>query len=547
MLGLMQERPLLISSLIEHAARNHGDTEVISRLPGGETVRLDYATIASRAKRLAAALQRLGLEPSARVGTLAWNTHRHLELYFGVSGCGLICHTINPRLFYEQIAFIVNHADDKILFVELDFLALASRLAKDCPGIRHWVLLCRREQMPATTDLPGAVAYEDFTGGPADDFEWPGLDENTASNLCYTSGTTGHPKGVLYSHRSTVLHTYATALPDAFGLSACDCAMPASSMYHANGWGIPYVAAMVGAKLVLPGSKLDGESLHDLLEAEGVTISAGVPTIWLGLTQYLESSGKRLTSLRRLIIGGAACPVALMEEFREKYAVKVQHLWGMTETSPLGTSNSLKFKYAAGGGTPRQLERIQRAQGRTMYGIEMKIVDDDGRELPRDGVAFGDLKVRGGWVTERYFKSEQSALDSAGWFATGDVSTICPDGYMCITDRSKDVIKSGGEWISSIDLENAAMGHPSVAEAAVIGIPNEKWSERPLLILVLKPSRQLEREDMLTYLAGKVAKWWLPDDVVFVGEIPHTATGKILKTALREQFKNHRPLNNPLT
>jgi fatty-acyl-CoA synthase len=529
MLGLMQDRQLLISTLIDHAARNHGDTEIISRLPNGTTLRLDYLRAEQRTKQLANALRRLKMAPGACVGTLAWNTHRHFEIYFAVSGSGFVCHTINPRLFYEQISYIASHAEDRLMFVDLSFIDIAKRR----------VFLCERGEMPDVSELPGAVAYEDLIGAESHNFTWPQFSEQTAASLCYTSGTTGAPKGVLYSHRSTLLHTYAALMPDAFAISARDVILPASSMFHANAWGIPYAAAMAGSKLVLPGSKLDGESLFELLNAERATISAGVPTIWLGLLQHLEKTGGKLVSLRQLIIGGAACPAALMRQFRVEHGVTVKHLWGMTETSPAATVNAPKPKHVSL--TEPELERLSTSQGRAIFGVELKIEADDGKVLPHDGVAFGNLKVRGWWVAEKYYKADKSSVDAEGWFDTGDVSTIDGDGYMRITDRSKDVIKSGGEWISSIDLENAAVGHPAVAEAAVIGIPHEKWSERPLLILALKDGRQVSRDDMLQFLSDKVAKWWLPDDVVCVAEIPHTATGKILKTKLREQFKNHRP------
>ena len=538
MLGLMQDRQLLVSGLLEHASRWHGDTPVVSRLADKSVLQLDYRRIEQRARRLASALAGLGLAPGATLGTLAWNTHRHLEIYYAVSGSGMVCHTINPRLYYEQISYIARHGDDQLMFVEVSFIDIAVRLAQDCPEIRHWIVLGGDAELAAARQLPGALAYEALIANAGSELVWPEFSEHTAASLCYTSGTTGDPKGVLYSHRSTVLHAYAVALPDAFDLSAGDTVLPASSMYHANAWAVPYVAPMVGAKLVLPGAHLDGESLCNLIEAEAVTVSAGVPTIWLALAQYLEKTGRRLTTLKRLIIGGAAVPAALLREYRDRHGVEIRQLWGMTKTSPLGTTAALKGKHI--GAQDTTLDSTRTTQGRAVYGIDLKIDTDDGDALPHDGVAFGNLKVRGWWVAERYFKSASSALDPNGWFHTGDVSTIDADGYMRITDRSKDVIKSGGEWISSIELENAAIGHPAVAEAAVIGIAHEKWSERPLLILVLKDGCSITREQMLQFLDGKVAKWWLPDDVVVVAEIPHTATGKILKTRLREQFREHQ-------
>jgi len=536
--GLMQERPLLISDLIEYAARWHGDTPVVSRLSDGSLLQFDYQTIAQRSRQLANALATLGLPAGASIGTLAWNTHRHLELYYAVSGSGMVCHTINPRLYYEQIAYIANHGDDQAMFFDVSFIDIAVRLARDCPAIRHWIVLGGERELAAARQLPAVLAYESLIAAASAQFHWPQLAEQTAASLCYTSGTTGDPKGVLYSHRSTVLHAYAIALPDAFGVSASDTLLPASSMYHANGWAAPYMATLTGARLVLPGSQLDGESLYNLIESERVTLSCGVPTVWLGLAQYLEKTGLRLSTLKRLTIGGAAVPSALVREYRERHGVEVRQLWGMTETSPLGTAAAFKSKHQHL--EPAQLEPVRASQGRPICGIDLRIVAEDGTEQPHDGVAYGNLLVRGGWVAERYFKAAQSALDAEGWFATGDVSTIDPDGYMRITDRSKDLIKSGGEWISSIDLENAAIGHPAVAEAAVIGIAHEKWTERPLLILVLKEGRSVTRAEMLQFLSDKVARWWLPDDVVVVGEIPHTATGKILKTRLRELFRDHR-------
>ena len=536
--GLMQERPLLISELIEYAARWHADTPVVSRQSDGSVLQFDYRAIARRSRQLAHALATLGLPVGASIGTLAWNTHRHLELYYAVSGSGMVCHTINPRLFYEQIAYIANHGNDQAMFFDASFIDIALRLARDCPAIRHWIVLGGERELAAAQQLPAVLAYESLIAAASAQFHWPPFPEQTAASLCYTSGTTGDPKGVLYSHRSTVLHAYAIALPDAFGVSASDTLLPASSMYHANGWAVPYTATLTGARLVLPGSQLDGESLYNLIESERVTLSCGVPTVWLGLAQYLEKTGRRLSTLKRLVIGGAAVPTSLAREFRERHSVEIRQLWGMTETSPLGTAAAFKSKHRHL--EPAQLETVSASQGRPICGIDLRIVAEDGTEQPHDGIAFGNLLVRGGWVAERYFKAAQSALDAEGWFATGDVSTIDPDGYMRITDRSKDLIKSGGEWISSIDLENAAIGHPAIAEAAVIGIAHEKWTERPLLILVLKEGRSVTREDMLQFLQDKVARWWLPDDVVVVAEIPHTATGKILKTRLRELYRDHR-------
>jgi 3-(methylthio)propionyl---CoA ligase len=537
MLGLMQDRQLLLSTLIEHAATYHGDTEVVSRLVDKSVHRTNYSETSGRAKQLANALRTHGVKPGDCIGTLAWNTHRHFEIYYGVSGIGAVCHTINPRLFLEQIQYIVQHAEDAIVFVDLNLLELAQKVSAICPSVKTFVVLCAESELPKSHMLPNLVAYETFIGSASHEIEWPQFDEKTASALCYTSGTTGNPKGVLYSHRALVLHSYAGGLPDNFNMSSTDVVLPVSSMYHANAWCVPYVATLCGAKLVLPGSALDPESLVDLIVSERVTISLGVPTVWLAVQQYLEKTGRKLKSLKKLFVGGSACPLSLMTYFREKQGCEVVHIWGMTETSPLGTSNTFKSKHADLSQIAK--DEIRAKQGRVVYGVEMKIQDDQGRELPRDGVAFGDLMVRGWWIAGQYFKQDKVAVDGEGWFPTGDVATLDADGYMRITDRSKDVIKSGGEWISSIDLENAAVGHPSVTEAAVIGADHPKWDERPILLLTLKDGASITKQDMHDFLQDKVVKWWLPDDVVVVKEIPHTATGKILKTKLREEFKNH--------
>ena len=537
MLGRMQDRQLLVTSLIDHAAANHGDTEIVSRQSDSSIFRYDYARARRRCKQAAEALRGIGAKPGDRIATLAWNTHVHLELYFGIAGFGAICHTINPRLFIEQIVFICNHAENEIIVFEPGFLSIVETLAAKCPTLRTFITTGSRNDGALAPSLPGLLFYEDLIGEYAGNSDWPVFDENTASSLCYTSGTTGDPKGVLYSHRSTVLHAYAAAMPDSFDISASDVVMPASSMYHANAWGVVYAATLAGSKLVLPGQKLDGASLHHMLESESVTLSFGVPTIWFGLLQHLEKTGHGVASLKRLVIGGAACPLSVMRAFKDRHGVDVAHLWGMTETSPLGTVNKFKAKHQKLNEADRDVIRAK--QGRPVFGVEMRIVGDDGMPSPHDGSSFGDLQVRGWWIATGYYKAaQQRALDD-GWFATGDVATIDPDGYMRITDRSKDVIKSGGEWISSIDLENAAMGHPSVREAAVIGIPHPKWDERPLLIVVAKDAAGLQRQDVLDFLRDKVAKWWLPDDVIISDEIPHTATGKILKTKLRAQYSEH--------
>jgi 3-(methylthio)propionyl---CoA ligase len=532
MLGLMQDRPLLIASLIEFADRYHGSTEIVSRTVEGPIHRYTYTDAHARARRLAKALRRLGVGEGDRIGTFGWNGYRHFEVYFAVSGIGAVCHTINPRLFGEQIAYIVNHAEDRFIFFDLTFAPLVAQLRPHCPKVEAWVAMTDPAHMPES--VPDGLCFEELVAAENDDLEWPLLDENAASSLCYTSGTTGNPKGVLYSHRSTVLHSYGAALPDAMNLSARDTILPVVPMFHANAWGIPYAAPLVGAKLVFPGAALDGKSVYELFEAEQVTFSAGVPTVWFGVLQYLEQTGQRLGTLKRTVIGGSACPPAMIRSL-EGLGVEVLHAWGMTEMSPLGVVCQAKRAL----GEEARLA-LKAKQGRAIYGVDMKIVGADGGELPWDGKAFGDLHVRGPWIASGYFKSEGGDALSDGWFATGDVATIDADGFMQITDRSKDVIKSGGEWISSIDLENVAVAHPAVAEAAVIGVRHPRWDERPLLLVQCKPGAELTREELLDFYRDKVAKWWIPDDVVFVEALPHTATGKLLKTKLREDFAAHR-------
>lgn len=541
MYGLMMSTPLLISSLIEHAARHHPDVEIVSRRVEGDIHRYDYRACEQRARRVARALGHLGVEPGERVATLAWNGYRHVELYFGVSGIGSVLHTLNPRLFPEQIAWIVNHAQDRWVFFDVTFLPIVEAIAAKTPAVRAWVALTDRNQMPQQTSLENLLCYEDWIAAENPIEAWPRLDENTASMMCYTSGTTGQPKGVLYSHRSTILHCYAAALPDALNLSARDVLLPVVPMYHVNAWGLPYAAAMVGAKMVMPGPGLDGKSLFELFETEKVTVSAGVPTVWLNLLNYVQQIGGRFSTMKRTVIGGSACPPAMLRTFQEDYGVQVLHAWGMTEISPLGTVCVLKSKHLDWPIEDRY--KIQAKQGRALFGVDMKIVGDRGENLPWDGKAFGDLMVRGPWVVQNYFKNEDRDALIDGWFPTGDVATIDPDGFMQITDRSKDVIKSGGEWIGSIDLENMAMAHPAVAMAAVIAVFHPKWGERPLLIVVKKPGASVSRDELLAHYEGKIAKWWMPDDVVFVDAIPLGATGKMLKTQLREKFHNY-PLPN---
>lgn len=538
MLGLMQDWPLLVHKILDHAALNHGDREIVTRAVEGPIRRTNYRAIHSNARRVAKALEKAGVNFGDRVATLAWNTDRHLETWYGITGLGAVYHTLNPRLFQEQLAYIANHAEDRILFFDITFAKLVSELAPQIPSIKLYVALTDRAHLPEV-NIPNLVAYEDFIGAVDDDFVWREFDENTACGLCYTSGTTGNPKGVLYSHRSNMLHAFIAGQADALGISGRDTILPVVPMFHANAWALAFAAPMIGAKLVMPGPKLDGASVYELLDTEKVTMTAAVPTVWLMLLQELEKNGKMLPNLKRVLIGGSACPPSMIEIFEKKYEVEVIHSWGMTEMSPLGTLGSLKAALAE---LPFD-ERIaiKMKQGHTPFGVEMKIVDDEDRNLPRNGKAFGRLKVRGPAVAKAYFRGDgQGAFDQDGWFDTGDVATIDEHGYMTITDRAKDVIKSGGEWISSIEIENIAVGHPAISEAAVIGVRHPKWDERPLLIVLAKPGTHPTKDEVLKYLEGKIAKWWMPDDVVFVDEIPHTATGKIQKLVLREKFGNHR-------
>jgi acyl-CoA synthetase (AMP-forming)/AMP-acid ligase II len=543
MQGLMMDMPLLVSNLLRHAARHHPDTEIVSRRVEGDIHRYTYRDCHRRAAMLADALTARGVRVGDRVATLAWNGYRHMEMYYAVAGMGGVIHTINPRLHPEQIAWIVNHADDRYLAFDLTFVPIVEAIAAHCPNVRGWIAMCDRDRLPATSKIPNLLCYEDVVAAGSDGYAWPELDERAACGLCYTSGTTGNPKGALYSHRSTTLHAYAAALPDAMGCSARDSILPVVPMFHVNAWGIPYTAPLVGAKLVFPGPALDGKSLYELFEAEKVTYSAGVPTVWLGLLQHVSANNLKFSTFRRTVIGGSACPPAMIRAFNDQYGVDVIHAWGMTEMSPLGTLSRLQNKHLD---MPQDAQqKILEKQGHVIYGVDMKIVGDDGSDLPWDGKTYGDLLVRGPWVVKEYFKGEggdplRYDAEGRGWFPTGDVATIDADGYMQITDRSKDVIKSGGEWISSIDLENLAMAHPGVAQAAVIGVAHPKWDERPLLIVVRKPGSQVTREDLIAFYEGRIAKWWTPDDVQFVESIPLGATGKILKTRLREQFSGYR-------
>jgi 3-(methylthio)propionyl---CoA ligase len=536
MLGLMQDWPLLCHRIIDHAAINHGDRAVITRSIEGPIHQTNYAEIRARALRVAQRLERDGIKLGDRVATLAWNTWRHLESWYGILGIGAVYHTINPRLFPEQIAWIVNHAEDRVMMIDLTFVPLLEKIADKLPLIERYIIFTDAAHMPATS-LRNAVAYETWLAEADGDFAWKSFDENTAAGMCYTSGTTGNPKGVVYSHRSNVLHTLLSLQPDAIGLSSRDVVMPIVPMFHANSWGLTFSSPMAGAALVMPGAKLDGASVYELLDQYKVTLTGAVPTVWLLLLQHLEKTGSKLPHLERVVIGGSACPRAMIKTFEQDYGVQVFHAWGMTEMSPIGTVGSIKSQL--GHLTGDKLLDVKQKQGYTPFGVEMKITDDANKSLPWDGKTFGRIKVRGFAVARGYFKEGHEAIDDQGFFDTGDVGTMDRYGYMQITDRSKDVIKSGGEWISSIDLENLAVGHPKVAEAAVIGVRHPKWDERPLLVIVLKEGQSATKDEILGFLKGKIANWWLPDDVVFVGAIPHTATGKIQKTVLRDQFKDH--------
>jgi fatty-acyl-CoA synthase len=536
--GQMQSHPLLISNLLIHAERHHAEQQIVSRRVEGDLHRYTYKDLAARSRKLAKALAALGVKPGQTVGTLAWNGYRHMELYFGVSGSGAVLHTLNPRLHPDQVVYIADHAEDQVLCFDLTFLPLVEAVAARLKTVKHFVAMTDRAHMPAQSKIPNLLCYDELVEAQDDQYVWPQFDENAASSLCYTSGTTGNPKGVLYSHRSTTLHTYAAALPDALNASARDVILPVVPMFHVNAWGLPYVACMVGVKLVFPGPALDGKSLYELFETEGVTMSAGVPTVWQGLLAYTDANHLKFSTMKRTVIGGSACPPAMMEAFEQKYGVHVLHAWGMTEMSPLGTVCTLKPKHLKLSAAERMA--VQAKQGRAIFGVDMKIIDPEGKELPRDGKASGELLVKGPWIVSTYFKGEGGDPLVDGWFPTGDVSMIDPDGYMQITDRSKDVIKSGGEWIGSIDIENIAMAHPAVAMAACIAAFHPKWDERPLLVVVKKPGAEVTRDELLKFFEGKIAKWWTPDDVVFTDAIPLGATGKMQKNKLREMFKDHK-------
>ncbi len=538
LMGQMMDQPLLISSIIEHADRHFGDNEIVSRRVEGDIHRYTYHDCHTRSRQLANALATLGVTIGDRVATLAWNGYRHLEAYYGVSGSGAVLHTVNPRLHPEQVAYIVNHAEDQYLMFDLTFLPLVEAFAAHCKTVKGFIALCDRDHMPASSKIANLLCYEELIEAASPDYTWPLFDENSASSLCYTSGTTGNPKGALYSHRSTVLHSYASTMPDSLNVSARDAVLPVVPMFHVNAWGLPYSVLLTGAKMVFPGPALDGKSLYELFEQEQVTFSAGVPTVWFGLLNYMADNDLTFSSFKRTVIGGSACPPAMMKTLRHKYGIEVIHAWGMTEMSPLGTSCTLQAKHNNLSEDARQ--SLLEKQGHAIYGVDIKIVDDAGLELPWDGKTYGNLLVKGPWIISSYYKQEEASVLEDGWFPTGDVATIDADGYMQITDRSKDVIKSGGEWIGTIDLENIAMAHPAVLQAACIGVFHPKWDERPLLIVVKRANAEVTREELLAFYDGKIAKWWTPDDVTFVDALPIGATGKFLKNKMREQFKEYK-------
>lgn len=536
MLGKMMARPLLVSQILEHGLNYYGDTEIVSRTVEGPIHRYRFADAGVRIRQLANALGRLGIELGDRVGTLAWNTHRHYELYYGVSGTGAVIHTINPRLFADQIVYIANHARDRVMFVDLTFVELLEGLADRLATIEHFVIMTDRAHMPATS-LPNVLCYEELIAAESDACEWPEFDENTACGLCYTSGTTGNPKGVLYSNRSTVLHAMAACMEQSLGISMRTVVLPVVPMFHVNAWGVPYAATITGAKMVFPGPMLDGAHLYELIESERPDLLMGVPTVWLNLLAHLKAHGGRLDSVERIVIGGSAVPASLVKELDEAHGVFVLHVWGMTEMSPVGTATPSTPALEAMAPDARHAAQLR--QGKAAFGVEMKIIDDDGVPLPHDGTAFGRLLVRGPWITDGYFEVEDRSSFVDGWFDTGDVANIDPSGSMQIVDRSKDVIKSGGEWISSIDLENLAVGHPDLQEACVIGVRHPKWDERPIVLAVPHPGTAPTEASVLEYMQGRIARWWLPDAVLFVDELPHTATGKLMKTGLRETYRDY--------
>lgn len=534
------DSPLLISGLIEHAASSNPNSEIVSRRceSDGESDihRYTMKDAAKRSKQIANALIELGAKPSDRIATLAWNNYRHFELYFGVSGIGSVLHTINPRLFPEQLVYIINHAEDRWIFVDLTFIPLLEAIQDQISAVEGFIIMADSANMPKTS-LKNVICYEDLIRSASDQLEWPQFDEHSAASLCYTSGTTGNPKGVLYSHRSTLLHTMSEVSREALGITSLSCVLPVVPMFHVNAWGVPYAAAMTGAKLVFPGPGMDGASLWQLIEAEQPDLLLGVPTVWLMLLNHMDEIGKILDSVNNVVVGGSAAPLSMIKKFDQVHDAFLIHAWGMTEMSPLGTSN---VKTAAMKNMPlEERYQLQQKQGRPVFGVEMKIIDDNGQNQPHDGSTFGRLLVRGPWVIKQYYKTDDMSSFENGWLDTGDVATIDENNYLGIVDRSKDVIKSGGEWISSIDLENVAVGHPDIVEACVIGVAHKKWDERPLLLAIMKPESTTTGDDIKGFLSDKIAKWWMPDEVIFVDSLPHTATGKLLKMNLRKEYKNY--------
>lgn len=535
LVGEMMEAPLLISTLLDHAESVHPSAEIVSRRCEGDIHRYTMKDAAVRSRQVANALKRLGIKTGDRVATLAWNGYRHFEMYFGISGYGAVMHTINPRLFPEQLIYIINHAEDRWIFVDLTFVPLLEKIQEHL-NVEGFVVLCDEDKMPETS-LNNALCYETLLAKESSDFAWPQFDERSAASMCYTSGTTGNPKGVLYSHRSTVLHALASISKDTLGLSSTSCFLPVVPMFHVNAWGTPYAAAITGAKQVFPGAGMDGASIWELINAEKVDLLLGVPTVWLMLLNHMDSIGKKLDSVQNVVIGGAAAPISMIKKFQETHDAFVIHAWGMTETSPIGTVNS-RNEYMDSLSEEERYQ-LQTKQGRPVYGVQIKIVDDEGTELPQDGTTYGRLLIKGPWIARSYYKHDDNSDFIDGWFDTGDVATIDPKGYMQIVDRSKDVIKSGGEWISSIDLENIAVGHPELAECCVIGARHPKWDERPLLLAMRKPDSSVTAEEVKSYLEGKIAKWWMPDAIIFVESLPHTATGKLLKKDLRVEYEDY--------
>ncbi|MDA7829209.1 long-chain fatty acid--CoA ligase [Gammaproteobacteria bacterium] len=534
MIGDMQKWTPNIASIIEHAKNIYPTQEVISRMVSGEVHRTNYEEVCIRSRKLASALEKDGYKNGDIIATLALNTYRHLEMYYGISGMGAVIHTLNFRLHPDQAVYIINHAEDKVIFVETPFIPMLEGLEDQLKCVEKYIILCDESEMPNTV-LKNAISYEEYIKDGDENYQWPTLEDDAACGLCYTSGTTGDPKGVLYGHKSNILHAQASLI--GLTVSPDEAILMVVPLFHVQAWGIPFYGPMFGLKLVMPGLQMEGEPLYDLIESEGVTLAFGVPTIWMGLLNYCRDNDKTLTSVRNAVIGGSALSLSMLQEFDEAHDVNVIQGWGMTEMSPLGTSNFLTPEMKKM--SKEEKYAVQLKQGRPMYGVELKVVDDSGAELPHDGESQGHLLVRGPWVLKRYFKAEKDCVDKDGWFDTGDISVLDKDGYMTITDRAKDVIKSGGEWISSIDLENAAVGHPEVTEACVVGLPHPKWDERPMLFIVTNTGEPVDKNSILEFLGSRVAKWWLPDEIIFLKELPHGATGKLQKFELRDEYNNY--------